>query len=43
MLTRKDVAELASLLLEPRDRLRVGDLLLSIRDLLRQRPVLHGK
>lgn len=41
MLAGEDVAELARLLFEPRDRLRIGDLALPIGDLLFERGVLR--
>ena len=43
VLAGEDVSELASLLLEPRDGLRVGDLALAIGYLLRQRRVARDK
>lgn len=43
MLAGEDVPELACLLLEPGDRLRVGDLPLAVGDLPDERGVLRGK
>ena len=43
VLPGEDVAELTRLLLQPRDCLRVGDLALPIRDLLRQRRILGSE
>ena len=40
MLAGEDVSELPRFLLQPRDRLGIGDLALPIRDLLRQRRIL---
>ena len=41
MLAGEDVPELAGLLLEPGDRLRIGDLALPVRDLVLERRVLR--